>query len=104
MNRGANGELSHLQGHENNAFDVTNEDFAGDIQGSACSSFDHVASHVARGGFNRDNFVGVGTHGGRQVLQGESPTVPEHRILILINKLWGLLICRKNQYNLLILM
>ena len=41
-----------------------------------------------------------------QQLQTESMNmrIPEHRILILINKLWGLLICRKNQYNLLILM
>jgi hypothetical protein len=35
---------------------------------------------------------------------GITTSNPEHRILIPINKLWGLLICRKNQYNLLILM
>ena len=77
IDRGADGELSHLQGHQDDAFNVTNKDFSSNIQGSACASFDNVTCIVACGCFHRDDLVRVGAHGGGQVLQGESPTVNE---------------------------
>ena len=41
-NRSANGELSHLQRHEDDAFNVPNEDLPGHIECTACAAFYNV--------------------------------------------------------------
>ena len=71
---GANGKLGHLQGHKDDAFNVTNENLPGYIECTTRTAFDHITCGIARGCLHRDDFVGVGTHEGREELQGQSPT------------------------------
>ena len=49
VNRGANGELGHLQGHPNNAFNVLNEDFPRHIERTTGPSFDKTSPVVLVG-------------------------------------------------------
>ena len=76
-NRSANGELSHLQRHKDDAFNVPNEDLPGHIECTACAAFDYVACGVARSCLHGDDLVGVGVHEGREELQGQSPARDE---------------------------
>jgi hypothetical protein len=41
------GKLGHLQGHQNDGFDVANVDFSGHIRSATGASFDSVADGVA---------------------------------------------------------
>ena len=75
--RSANGELSHLQRHKNDAFNVPNEDLPGHIECTACAAFDYIACGVARSCLHGDDLVGVGTHESREKLQGQSPASDE---------------------------
>ena len=68
-NRSANGELSHLQRHKDDAFDVPNEDLPGHIECTTRTAFNYVPGGVARGCLNRDDLVRVGVHEGREELQ-----------------------------------
>ena len=76
-NRSANGELSHLQGHKGDAFNVPNEDLPGHIECTACAAFDYVPCGVARSCLHGDDLVRVGVHEGREELQGQSPASDE---------------------------
>ena len=69
--------MGHLQGHQNDAFNITNEDLPGHVQCAARTSFDDISCGVARGCLHRDDFVRVCAHDGRKKLQGESPAVNE---------------------------
>ena len=46
--RGADGKLGHLQGHEDDAFNVTNECLPGHIECTARAAFDYIAGGIAR--------------------------------------------------------
>ena len=61
---GSNGELSHPQGHEDDGFNVSDVDLAGDVQGATCAAFHHISGRIARSRFHRDDFTGVGAHNG----------------------------------------
>ena len=67
-NRSANGELSHFQRHEDDAFNVPNEDLPCHIECTACAAFDYVPCVVARSCLHGDDLVGVGVHEGREEL------------------------------------
>jgi len=76
-NRSANGELGHLQGHKDDAFNVTDEDLPGHIECTTRAAFDYIACGIARSCLHGDDLVGVGTHEGREELQGQSPASNE---------------------------
>ena len=44
-----NGKLGHLQGHKDDAFNVTNEDLPGHIECTTRAAFDYIACGIARG-------------------------------------------------------
>ena len=75
INGGANGELGHLQGHQNNAFDVSNEDFPRHVERTTCPSFDNITCSVGWSGFDGDDFIRIGAHCRGQKFQSEAPTV-----------------------------
>ena len=52
-------------------------DLPGDVQSAAGSSFDHISSMIASGGFERNDFVRMCAHRRCQVLEHEVPTVDE---------------------------
>ena len=60
VNRGANGELDHLQGHEDDGLNVSDVDLASHVEGATRSAFDHVSGRVASRGFHRNDFIRVG--------------------------------------------
>ena len=74
---GANGKLGHLQRHQDDAFNVTNEDFPGHIQGTTCAALDNIACGVSRSCLHWDNFTWAGTHESREKLQSKSPAIDE---------------------------
>ena len=76
-NSSANGKLSHLQRHKDDAFNVPNEDLPGHIECTARAAFDYVACGVARSCLHGDDLVGAGTHESREELQGQSPASNE---------------------------
>ena len=76
-NRSANGELSHLQRHKDDAFNVPNEDLPGHIECTACAAFYYVPCVVARSCLHGDDLIGGGIHEGREELQGQSPARDE---------------------------
>ena len=76
-NGSANGKLGHLQGHEDDAFNVTNEYLPGHIEGTARAAFDYIAGGIARSCLHWDDFVRVGAHEDREELQGQSPAGDE---------------------------
>lgn len=57
--------------------DVSDVDLPGDVQSAAGSSFDHISSMIASGGFERNDFVRMCAHRRCQVLEHEVPTVDE---------------------------
>ena len=74
---GANGKLGHLHKENDDRFDVSDVDLPGDVQSAAGSSFDHISSMIASGGFDRNDFVRMCAHRRCQVLEHEVPTVDE---------------------------
>ena len=60
--RSADGKLGHLQRHQDDAFNVPNEDLPGHIECTARAAFDYITCGVARGCLHGDDLVGVGTH------------------------------------------
>ena len=77
-NGGADGKLGHLQGHKDDAFNVTNEYFPGHIECAARAAFDYTSPVVLPGvAFTEMTLVGVGAHEGREELQGQSPAGDE---------------------------
>ena len=74
-NTGTNGELSHVQGHEDDGFHVSDVDLASDVQSATGASLDNISSAVASRGFDRDDFIWPCTHRRCQVLEHVVPTV-----------------------------
>ena len=77
VNRGADGKLGHLQGHQDDVFNVTDEDLSGHVECTARAAFDDIACSISRSCFHWDDFVRVGTHEVRKELQSQSPAVDE---------------------------
>ena len=77
INRGADGELGHLQGHQNNAFNISNEDFPRHVERTAGPSFDDITCSVGWSGFDGNDLIRAGAHCGGQELQGEAPAINE---------------------------
>ena len=69
--------MGHLQRHQDDAFNVTNEDFPGHIQGTTYAALDHVSCGISRSCLHRDNFIWAGTHKSREKLQSKSPAIDE---------------------------
>ena len=61
----ADGELGHLQGHQDDALNISDEDFPCKVQRAAGSPFDNVSSCVGGGRFDGNDFVWVCTHSRR---------------------------------------
>ena len=69
--------MGHLQGHQNNAFNVTDKDLPGHVQCATRTAFDYISGGVSRGCLHRNDFVRVCAHDGREKLQSKSPAVDE---------------------------
>ena len=71
------GELGHVQGHQDDGFNVPNEDLASDVQSPTSSAFDDVAHLVAAQRVDGQDFVWVSVHSGSEKVEGKVPTVDE---------------------------
>ena len=77
IDRSANGKLGHLEGHEDDGFNIANVDFSGYMQSAVGASFDNIPSRVANRRFDGEDLIRVGAHGGGKVLKSKMPTVDE---------------------------
>ena len=76
-NKSADGELGHLQGHQNDAFNISNENFPRHVEHTTGPSFDDIACSVGWNGFDKNDLIGANAHCRSQKLQGEAPTINE---------------------------
>ena len=52
VNRCADGKLGHLQGHQDDAFNVTDEYLPGHVECTARAAFDYIACSISRSCFH----------------------------------------------------
>ena len=95
----ADRELSHFQGRTNDRLDVADVDLAGNVQSATGSTFDHIPLLVARGGFHREELIGLGVHRGAEEMKSEISAgdevvrvnAGEEASQVLVVDVWGML-------------
>ena len=71
----ANGELGRFQEHQDDGFNVSNDDLASNVQSPTSSAFDGVAHLVATRRVDGQDLVWVSVHSGGEKVEGKVPTV-----------------------------